>query len=41
MLLELVHVRREENKCADYMSKLGRVQGDQAVRVMVPMNELM
>ena len=40
MLLDLVHVLREGNKCADYLSKLGRIQGEQLMRVMVPTNEL-
>lgn len=38
--MEFVHVRCEGNKCADYISKLGRVQGKQTIRVMVPTNEL-
>lgn len=36
MFLEPVHVLREGNKCADYMSMLGRVQNKQAMCVMVP-----
>ena len=40
MMLELLHVKREGNKCADYLSKLGRTQGEQLMRVMVPSNEL-
>lgn len=35
-----MHVLREGNKCVDYMSKLGRVQEEQGMRVMVPTNEL-
>ena len=31
MLLNLVHVLREENKCVDYLSKLGRTQGEQRI----------
>ncbi|KAM7471142.1 hypothetical protein LguiA_009325 [Lonicera macranthoides] len=41
MQLDLIHVLRKGNKCADYMSKLGRVQGEQAMRVVVPTNELL
>ncbi|KAM7475367.1 hypothetical protein LguiB_022610 [Lonicera macranthoides] len=41
MQLDLIHVLKKGNKCADYMSKLGRVQGEQAMRVVVPTNELL
>ncbi|KAM7464625.1 hypothetical protein LguiA_032746 [Lonicera macranthoides] len=40
MCLELTYMLREGNKRADYMSKLGRTLGEQAMRVMVPTTEL-
>ena len=40
MLLELLHVKRECNKCTDYLSKLKRIQGEQLMQVMIPSNEL-
>lgn len=40
MHLDLLHVHREINKCANYMSKLGRVQGEKTIRVVVPPNDL-
>ncbi|KAM7494023.1 hypothetical protein LguiB_028632 [Lonicera macranthoides] len=39
-LLEIKHVHCEGNKCADYMAKLGKVQGEQYMKVLVPPNEL-
>lgn len=40
ILLDLIHVHCEGNKCADYMNKLGRVQGKKIVRIIMPTNEL-
>lgn len=39
-LLDITHTLREGNKCVDYMAKLGQVQGEQLLKVMVPTTEL-
>lgn len=38
--LEFVHILCEGNKCADYIFKLGRIQSEQTMRVMVLTNKL-
>ena len=38
MMLEVMHVLRKGNKCTDYLSKLGRIQREQIMRVMVSNN---
>lgn len=41
MLLDLFHFHHKGNKCDDYMSKLGKMQGEQAMRMMIPTNKIL
>ena len=36
----LMHILREANRCADVLAKMGAEQNEEAVRMLVPPNEV-
>lgn len=40
MIMEVVHVLNEANKCADNLAKIGEEQGERLVRMLMPLDEL-